>query len=424
MNKKIKATFGISIALFIWWAVLFFGHTKEQPINYWWQAALAVAAIIFGLFGMHSAKKWGWLKSGVGQGVFFISLGLILWGIGQAGWTYYVIKYPGEEVPTATILDILYFSTIPLWTIGILRLSKATGAKYALKSVWGKILAVVISAIMFAISYYFLVIVARGGNEYFQQPFIDTFWDLGYAVGDAINLTLALVIFGLSWKLLGGKFRKPILVILAAFGVTYLADFAFSYYDGLGLYYNGDKSDLLYLLMLTTFAIGLSMLDPSRKSKNLAKSTEPAPALTSPNNNVAPAISAEQAVPLAAAATAVPESVLSVSQTVEQAVPTEPATPPAGLMQTVAPTVQEQLTQIPEPSVALPAVDSIIAPTNSVPEPTESAAALEALVSFKPQSETAQPNTPVSETAETYQLPTEHAELPQAPSNQNNMEQK
>jgi hypothetical protein len=274
MNKRIKI-YTILVLSFIWvvfWAELFFTSTKEQSINYWWQAGLAGIAILFGIFGMLTAKNWSWLKSGVGKGVFFISLGVVMWGLGQAGWTYYLLKYPGQEVVQSKIIDVLYFSSIPLWTYGIVKLSKATGAKYGLKTMKGKVLIGVLSVIMIIFSYYFLVVVARGGLSYFQDRSAwISFFDLGYAIGDAINLTIAIAIFGLSWRYLGGRFKRPIIAILSSFGLIYLADFLFSYYDGKGMYYNGNAVDLLYLLTISTVGLALCLLDPSIKASILTK---------------------------------------------------------------------------------------------------------------------------------------------------------
>ena len=190
----------------------------------------------YGYLGMLTARGWSWLKSGVGQSTFFISLGLIMWGFGQAGWTYYVIKDPAQQVPPTHILDVIYSSSIPLWAYGIFKLTRATGARYGIRSVKAKLSVSLLILIMLVFSYYVLVVVARGGNSYFKQPFWTIFFDFSYAIGDFINLTLAAAIFGLSWKYLGGRFKQPILVLLGAFGVIYVADFLFSFYDGKGQY--------------------------------------------------------------------------------------------------------------------------------------------------------------------------------------------
>jgi hypothetical protein len=280
MSKKTKIVIIIvsSLVLFLYWAALALTHTKFKMINYWWEALLAVVAIGYGAMGMISAKHWSWLKSGVGKSVFFISVGLIMWGIGQAGWTYYVIKDPANQVPPTHILDVIYSSSIPLWAYGIFKLTRATGARYGIRSLKAKLAVTALILIMLAVSYYFLVVVARGGNAYFRQnSFWEIFFDLGYAVGDFVNLTLAVAIFGLSWKYLGGRFKRPILVLLCAFAVIYLADFLFSFYDGKGQYYNGQWVDLVYLLMTAVFGIGLCLLDPGRHQLQAVAGTPTAP---------------------------------------------------------------------------------------------------------------------------------------------------
>jgi hypothetical protein len=271
-NIKIGLIGLVSLVLFVYWIVLFVTKTQMTTANYWWQAILAALSIMAGIFGVFTAKKWSWLKSGVGKGVFFVSLGLLMWGLGQAGWAYYTLAYPDQEVVYNKLVDVLYFSSIPLWAYGIWCLSKATGAKYGLKGIASKIVVIITSVIVAAVSYYFLIIVARGGSSYFDgQTIWNAFFDLAYAFGDAINLILALVIFGLSWKFLGGRFKRPIVAILSAFGLIYLADFFFSYYDGKGQYYNGHWSDLLYLSMVAVMGVGICMLDPSKEASILKK---------------------------------------------------------------------------------------------------------------------------------------------------------
>ncbi len=276
MTKKIKTIILVvtSVALLIYWGALAVTNTKYQLINYWWQAFLAVAAVLYGIFGLLSAKHWSWLKSGVGKSVFSISIGLILWGFGQAVWTYYVIKYPQQQSPTTHLMDVLYFSSLPLWAYGIFILSKASGARYGLKGRWPKIFVIVMSLVMLIVSYVILVNVARGGTIYFHEgkSFWDIFFDLGYAVGDVVNLIMVMTIYALSWRYLGGRFKLPIILILVAFVLLYVADFWYSYLNAQNTYYNGDWVDLTYLLTIATFGLGLCLLDPSdiREATNLS----------------------------------------------------------------------------------------------------------------------------------------------------------
>lgn len=266
MNKNTKLGIIVSSAvlLFIFDLYLIITGTKGETLNAWWALIFAILTILYGVLGLITAKYWSWLRSKIGQSIFFISLGTIMWGIGQAAWSYYYFKYPNQEYQPQRILDVLYFSSIPLWFYGVLKLTKASGARYGLKKTKGKILVATLIPLMVLFSYYFLVIVARGGSAYFDQPAWEQFFDLGYSIGDAVIFTVALAIFGLSWKYLGGRFKTPIVVILIGFGLLYLADFVFSYVDGKDIYFNGDISDLLYLMAIITLTAATCMLDPSK----------------------------------------------------------------------------------------------------------------------------------------------------------------
>ena len=93
--------------------------------------------------------------------------------------------------------------------------------------------------------------------------------DLGYAIGDALILAMSISIFGLSWRYLGGRFRRPIITILAAFGLMYVADFFFSYYTGTEEYFNGHWVDFAFLIVMTLFGVALVYMDPKKRLSNV-----------------------------------------------------------------------------------------------------------------------------------------------------------
>lgn len=249
------------------WAAIYFSHTVAKQVNYWWQVGMGLSALLFAVFGILTSAKWSWLKSGVGRGVFFSSLALFMWGVGQMGWSYFLFVNPNVQSPPSHLLDIADFSAIPLWFIGILMLYKATGARYGLRHTRNKLIVALIILFMSVLSWYLLVDVARGGTSYFKEPFWEQFFDLGYSIGDAVIATIAIGIYLLSRKLLGGRFKLPILVILAGFILLYFADFLYSYLAGNNTYYNGDLADLLYMVTITVVGVGVSMLDPSKLRK-------------------------------------------------------------------------------------------------------------------------------------------------------------
>ncbi len=329
MNKKLKLylILGTSLIMLVWWALLFFTDTREQTINYLWQIGMGVCAVLYAVLGIITAAKWNWLKSGVGRGVFFISLALLFWGIGQLGWSYFLFAEPNVEAPQSHLLDIIDFAAIPVWFVGIVMLSKATGARYGLKKLNGQILVFLVSVIMILLSYYFLVEVARGGSAYFEQTFWKAFFDLGYSVGDAILATVSITIFALSWKFLGGRFKLPITVILFGFILLYFADFSFSYYDGRDEYYNGNIADLLFMLAVTALGIGVNMLDPTHVRSSRPK-TKTVPAVTPPTtaqeiaNTPEPAEpTSQQTAPVVEQTEATEEALPATSETTSAEVP-------------------------------------------------------------------------------------------------------
>lgn len=225
---------------------------------------MGVSALLFALLGIFTSSHWGWLKSGMGRSVFFISLALLMWGVGQMGWSYFLFVNPSVQSPPSHLLDIADFSAIPLWFMGVLMLSRATGARYGLRTRTGQMAVILICIIMTLASYYFLVDVARGGVGYFKEPFWNQFFDLGYSIGDAVIATICIAIYILSWNMLGGRFKVPIIVLLAGFIFLYFADFLYSYLAGRNTYYNGDLADLLYMITISIFGLGVNLLDPSR----------------------------------------------------------------------------------------------------------------------------------------------------------------
>ena len=131
MSKKVKLYLVSSIAIIMIssWAVIYASGSQGNLSNNLWQVGLAGSALLFGTLGLITAKQWGWLKSSVGRAVFFLSLGLLLWSVSIAIWTFYLFTQPDQEIPQSYALDIITISVIPAWLYGIIALSKATGAK-------------------------------------------------------------------------------------------------------------------------------------------------------------------------------------------------------------------------------------------------------------------------------------------------------
>ena len=86
---------------------------------------------------------------------------------------------------------------------------------------------------------------------------LKTFLDIVYPLGDFVGLTIAIIISGLSFKYLGGRYIWDIGSILVGLGVMFIADTVFSYTTTVGTYYNADFGDLLLTLGVFLLSFGV-----------------------------------------------------------------------------------------------------------------------------------------------------------------------
>lgn len=268
MNTKTQTIFltilwALCIFFISWFLWIYISGSKDDPINVY-SNIYGIIPLLGGLYGLFIAQHWGGLKSKVGKAITFLSLGLITWGIGMVIWLYYNIIL-GVSVPYPSFADAAFILSWPLWGIGAASLSIATGAKFGAKGKGGRTILWIVPILIVSFSYYFLVIVARQGVVSAYDDVLKTFFDLAYPIGDIVILSIAILIFGLSYKYFGGIYKTAIYLILLAFVVNYFADFAFSYTTSLETYYNGSLADALFVITMTFLSTGIALLD----SRNL-----------------------------------------------------------------------------------------------------------------------------------------------------------
>lgn len=249
------------ILLLLWWVFIFTRGISETTENYLYSFAYGFIPLIWGMLGLKNSFLWGGFRSLMGKTLIFFSLGLIVWSIGNMIWGYYnlVLKIP---VPYPSIADFVFIFSFPLWAIGIFFLSKVTGAAFSLQKLKGRIFLFSIPVVAIIMSYYLLFVVARGGIIDTQGGSLKLFLDVAFPVWDVIILTLALLVFGLSFNYLGGRFRWPIILLLLGFGMNYITDFSFSYTTTLGTFFVGSWVDLLFATSMFLIALGVTLLTP------------------------------------------------------------------------------------------------------------------------------------------------------------------
>lgn len=248
LNFPQKITLAFFILLVIFWLTLFIGGVKEGFYNYLYSFLFGLIPFFGGIAAMISSRVWGGLKSAIGKSVFYIGLGMFLWGSGEAIWSYYNF-FMDVAAPYPSLADLGFAPSIFFYGLGAFYLSKATGAKFALKHTYAKVFVVIAPILILVFSYYILIIVARGGVLVPEgETVLKAILDIVYPFGNFIGLTTSVIISGLSFKYLGGRYLGDILSILLGIAVMFVADTIFSYTTTVGTYYNANFGDL----MLTT----------------------------------------------------------------------------------------------------------------------------------------------------------------------------
>jgi hypothetical protein len=105
------------------------------------------------------------------------------------------------------------------------------------------------------------VFVARGGIFDISGDWIKIFFDIAYPLFDVIVLAIGGLVFGLSFKYLGGRYKWPVLITLFGFVINYFADFGFSYTTTVGSFYNGSWVDLLFTSAMFVISFGVNSFD-------------------------------------------------------------------------------------------------------------------------------------------------------------------
>lgn len=262
IQKEYGVWFGVwYVVMFSWWILLNSIFVSDMNQRFFFGFVFGLIPLFGGFIGLRNALRWGGVTSVMGRATGLFSLGLISWAIGGLIWAYYNF-FGGVDIPYPSWADVAYVIALPLWTLGAIQLSRATGVQFSLRKAKGKFVLYFIPLLVIAVSYYLLVTVARGGEITTNESFLKTFFDLAYPIGDVVVLSFSLIIYGLSFKYLGGKFQKPILLLLAGFVVMYCADFAFSWTTTTGLFVVAGWVDLLFMTAMTLFSLGVVGLNP------------------------------------------------------------------------------------------------------------------------------------------------------------------
>ncbi len=242
----------------IWWIFIRFVLEAEGSAdlnNTRFTVTYGLMALVGGVNGLFISRKWGGSKSVLGRAILMFSLGLLAQEFGQLAYTYY-IYFQDTAVPYPSLGDVGYFGSVLLYIYGIILLAKAAGAKFSLGSIGSKLKVLVIPLILLITSY---AVFLRGYEFDWSAP-ITVLLDFGYPLGQAIYISIALLAYLLSRRLLGGVMKNKILFIMFALLVQYIADFTFLYQVQQETWYAGGWNDYIYLVSYFIMAVALLKL--------------------------------------------------------------------------------------------------------------------------------------------------------------------
>lgn len=245
----------------------FVDFERRSEIGTITQVPLALIPIIGSFIGFGIAKKWGGFKSRLGKAIILYSLGLMAWGFGVVGWLFYIYVLGITEVPYPSPADFVYMLAQILWYAASITMARVIGAQYGFKNKLGMVKAVLGGIFGVVLSYILLISVARDGSLTADGFNLGTFFDFYYPIATSLSLTLTLIIYFLSGKFLGGKFKKSLLVLFAGFIFQFFGDFYYTLSTNNETYYNGHWSDMLFTTAMLTLTLGLLLYDPQRIDK-------------------------------------------------------------------------------------------------------------------------------------------------------------
>ena len=257
MNFFQKVTTAFFIFLVAFWLALYLKHSTGGFYNYLYSFLFGLIPLLGGGYAMFASRIWGGTKSAVGKAVVFIGFGLLCWGSGETIWSYYNF-FLQTAAPYPSLADIGFAPSIFFYGLGAFYLSNATGAKYGLRNAYAKVFTVIALLVTIVLAYHFLVTVARGGVIIPDgETHLKALLDIAYPIGDFVGLIVSILISGLSFRYMGGKYLYDIIAILSGLFVMFVADTIFSYTTTVATYYNADFGDLILTLGLFLLTYGV-----------------------------------------------------------------------------------------------------------------------------------------------------------------------
>ena len=235
----------------------------------------AVAGFLYAARGTHRSRgsRAGWV---------LISIGCLLWGLGQAVFAYYELIL-GVDNPFPGLSDIGYLAAYPFLVCGIIMLSTGLAPSGRVR----RFLDSAIAAASFGIcSWHFLIYTLWNQSASGQLKDILT---VAYPLCDVAALFAAAVLV-LNGGLVAGSSRVSAMLIAGGVAMVAFTDSLWSYYTLINVYHTGMWIDpgWCYGFMLIGFGALVPYWRPAPETRRRLEEDVPTPSLGSIVGLVAP----------------------------------------------------------------------------------------------------------------------------------------
>ncbi len=202
-----------------------------------------IVSLIAAIIGILTAIGWGLLKSKLGNALFYISIGLLFQFLGQLVALYYTFVL-GVELPYPSWAELFYFTSIPIYIIGVVFLMSACGLTKDFFNKSINMLSFLVLITTFLSLDYILFLKDYDPSDY---PNIAVMLDYAYPILQSIQVSLVIFTYFASLKQLGGKLKTPVIFLMLGLYAQYLGDTLYTYFIYQETWRQGDITDFLYL---------------------------------------------------------------------------------------------------------------------------------------------------------------------------------
>ena len=240
----------------LYWAL--FNLSPQNPENTTngliFGSLLALMSLVAFGFTLNRSFEWEFLGSYVGKSLFFISLAMLMWAIGEVLYLYSTTYETWEGV-----YDYAFILIDPFLFMGIYFLAKSLNT---IKNLFSNLSLFIVPFVILILN---IFLISQIRNEELVSALTNFDINLVFILGSIFLSTLVISIIALSGKKLGGKFKLALNMILIGILFQYVADNLFEISEV--FQENGSLADLIFFLSILFIFYGVTKLNPRRLSK-------------------------------------------------------------------------------------------------------------------------------------------------------------